>query len=180
MAMALTECVPFGQSWAASAPARVSDTFDNPINIYEALYWNNTELLYTHTCVGVCVWVCVSVNAAENEQQEEYSQHRVKKNMQKTPWHLEKLLAQFRMLLLLLLLTYRSYAPSFSSVVVLWCGQLGQTEPERELFHCYFRFFNNFKSNVCAMLTPSEIALRVCVWVGVWVGVCVCVVMLKL
>lgn len=166
-----TRCVPFGQSWAASAPARVSDTFDNPINIYEALYWNNTELLYTHTCVGVCVCMSVSVNAAENEQQEEYSQQRVKKNMQKTPWHLEKLLAQFRMLLLLLLLTYRSYAPSFSSVVVLWCGQLGQTEPERELFHCYFRFFNNFKSNVCAMLTPSEIALRlsVCVWVGVCV-----------
>jgi len=27
---------------------RASDTFDNPINIYEALYWNNTELLYTY------------------------------------------------------------------------------------------------------------------------------------
>lgn len=55
-----TRCVPSERSRAASSPARVSDTFDNPINIYEALYWNNTELLYTHTYVGfvVCVWVC--------------------------------------------------------------------------------------------------------------------------
>lgn len=56
-----TRCVPSERSRAASSPARVSDTFDNPINIYEALYWNNTELLYTHTYVGVvvCLWVWV-------------------------------------------------------------------------------------------------------------------------
>jgi len=32
------------------------DTFDNPINIYEALYWNNTELLY-----GRCMYACPSI-----------------------------------------------------------------------------------------------------------------------
>jgi len=34
----------------------VSDTFDNPINIYEALYWNNTELLY-----GRRMYACPSI-----------------------------------------------------------------------------------------------------------------------
>jgi len=32
---------------------RASDTFDNPINIYEALYWNNTELLYIYIHVHI-------------------------------------------------------------------------------------------------------------------------------
>lgn len=170
MAMALTECVPFGQSWAASAPARVSDTFDNPINIYEALYWNNTELLYTHTCVGVCVcmWVWMQQKTSNKRNTRSIVSRRTCRKLHgiwRSCLHSSGCCC-----------CCSHIAHTHHRSVPLWCFDavsLVRPSQSESSSIAIFDFLIILKAMSALMLTPSEIALRVCVWVGVWVCVCV-------
>lgn len=164
----------YGQ-FCVFAPARVPDTFDNPINIYEALYWNNTELLYTCTCVSVCVWMQHKTSNKRNTRTSIVSRRTCRE------LHgIWRSCAGYGCCCCCSHIAHTHH----STVAVLWCGQrVREIEREREraseCSHCFFDFLIILKamSALCWLQHTSQhplVIACVCVCVHAFMYVCVC------